>query len=247
MAMKKSLIEIVQEILSDLDSQEVNSISDTLEAEQIARIVESVYYSIINARMIPEHKELIKLTSLSDSTKPTHFEYPENVKEITDVWYDKSSDSSFEYDTVKWCDPVEFLYLTDKVNTNYTLVTDVNAGTSFRIVNNKFPTYYTSFDDQYIVMNSYKSTIESTLQESKTRAYGIKYPVFDKNDDNYIPDLDATIFPYLIAEAKSTAFSILKGGSDPKVEQNARRQKSHIRNDMYRTSQPENWSIYGRT
>jgi len=71
------------------------------------------------------------------------------------------------------------------------------------------------------------------------------YPVFSLTDD-YVPDIDAAMFPYLIAEAKSTAFSLLKGGSDPKIEQAARRQKSYVQNDMYRNQRLANWSTYGR-
>ena len=38
--MKTTLLQIVQSILSDMDSEEVNSISDTTEAQQIASVVE---------------------------------------------------------------------------------------------------------------------------------------------------------------------------------------------------------------
>ena len=41
MAIKKNLLEIVQNILSDMDSEEVNTISDTVEAMQVAQIVET--------------------------------------------------------------------------------------------------------------------------------------------------------------------------------------------------------------
>jgi hypothetical protein len=41
---KMTLLEIVQDVLNDMDSDEVNSISDTVEATQIANICRSVYY-----------------------------------------------------------------------------------------------------------------------------------------------------------------------------------------------------------
>ena len=44
-------------------------------------------------------------------------------------------------------------------------------------------------------------------------------------DDDFQPDLDDTMLPYLLAEAKSTCFSLFKSGSDPKIEQSARRLK----------------------
>jgi hypothetical protein len=41
--MKMTLLEMVQNILSDMDSEEINSLSDSNEAEQIAKVVENTY------------------------------------------------------------------------------------------------------------------------------------------------------------------------------------------------------------
>lgn len=73
---------MVQSILSDMDSQDVNTISDSVEAQQIASVIEDVYYTILNTREIPELKRLIKLTSLSQLARPTHFTYPSEVKKL---------------------------------------------------------------------------------------------------------------------------------------------------------------------
>jgi len=108
------------------------------------------------------------------------------------------------------------------------------------------PSFYTSFDDYYLVLDAYDSDIDTTLTAAKIRAYGVKYPVFDKTDDDYVPDIDGTLHPMLLAEATSTAQSLLKGGSDPKVEQAARRQKSYIQNDLYRTVRANKRPLYGR-
>ena len=241
--MKFTLLQIVQKTLSDMDSEDVNSISDTVEAQQVASIVEDVFNNMIATKVIPEHKGLLKLTPATDSAYPTHFNYPENVKEVTDVWYEHEDGL---YRCVEWVEPLEFLYRIDGIQEDYDTVLDKNGGTNLRIRNSKDPTFYTSFDDYYIVMNSYKSTVDSTLQSSKVRAYGTTYPVFQMVD-SYVPEVDATMFPYLLAECKSAAMSLLKGVTDPKVEQAARRQKAFMQNDMYRTKRPNNWSNYGRS
>lgn len=95
-------------------------------------------------------------------------------------------------------------------------------------------------------MDSFNKDRDNTLQESKSRAYGTVYPVFELVD-TFVPQVDAVMFPYLIAEAKSTAMSLLKGSSDPKIEQAARRQKNYIQNDKFRTQkEPQRLSNYGR-
>ncbi len=242
--MKLTLLQIVQSVLNDMDGEEVNSLEDTTEASQIASIVRDTYYNIVSNRLIPEHKEIVKLVSLSDNTRPTHMKYGEDVTKIEKVWYDTSKDGSYRYEEIKWCDPLDFMRMSDSLGSDYV---EVNEGSAkLRVGNNKMPTYYTSFDDEHIVFNSYDKSVNSTITEARSRAYGVRIPQFDVTDDNFVPDMDANMFPYLLAESKSVAFSLLHGGSDPKVEQAARRQKSHIQNDKYNTIQYRKLSNYGR-
>ena len=107
------------------------------------------------------------------------------------------------------------------------------------------PSIYTSFDDEHIVMDGFKSSVVSTLQTTKTQAYGIVTPTFSLSD-TFEPDLDEDLIPYLLAEAKSASFSLFKSGSDPKVEQSARRLKSFVTTGLYRTKQENVRNNYGR-
>ncbi len=245
-AIRKTLLDIVQDILSDMDSEPVNSLSDTLEAGQIAAIVENVFYDTVALRSVPEHEELIKLTPLSDSTKPTHFQIPENVTDITKVWYDQSDDDTLEYGRVDWCSPEEFLHRTDSRQNDWVAVTDIESGTQLRIGTDRHPSFYTSFDDFYIIMDSYKSTVDDTLRRSKIRAMGRTIPVFDRFDDGYVPDLDAEYFPHLISESRARAMDFFKGGVTQKAEQAARRAKTYVRNDLYRITRGNRRVNYGR-
>ena len=244
--MKKTLLELVTSILSDMDSEAVNSISDTVEAQQIASVIEDTYYNIIAARNIPEHQQLLKLTSLSSSVRPTHFQYPTNTRDIVDLSYNIDTQGGVNYQEIHFVEPLEFLKRMPHNNPSNTLIVpDANANTSLVVFNDRMPTYYTSFDDLHIVMNAYDSSVESILQASKTRAYGTVYPTFTIAD-SFVPDLDDTMMPFLLAEAKSTCFSLFKSGSDPKIEQAARRLKSYVQNDMYRTKRPNVRNHYGR-
>lgn len=240
--MKRNLLQIVQSILSDADGVVVNSISDTNEADQVASIVQDVYEQMIATRAWPEHGELMKLTAASDSNFPTHFLLSDPIKKIDTVWYENSDG---RYVETQFLEPLDFLHYTDQRTENYTVVYDKNGATKIRIANNQDPSYYTSFDDYWIVMDAHKSATEATLQESKVRAWGYKLPTFTKSD-TFTPDLDASAFPLLIAEAKSMYMDIHKGGTVSKVEQSARRQKAYVQNDKYRTKQPFQLSTYGR-
>ena len=240
--MKTTLLQIVQSILNDMDSEEVNSINDTVEAQQIASVVEDTYYNMIAARMIPEHNKLMNLTSLSDSSRPTHFEYPSNVKHVERVEYNVGTVADKNFRVIKYVDPVHFI---ERMDEQALLVSNVDGIDIFVSTDNP-PSYYTSFDDEHIVMNSYDSYVEPILQTSKLRVIGSTYPTFSQTD-GFQPDLDNTLMPLLLAEAKSVCFSLFKGGPDPKVEQAARRLKSFVQNDMYKTKQANKKPNYGRT
>ncbi len=236
--MKRTLLELTQSILSDMDSEPVNSIFDSEEAQQVASVIKDTYYNIIAARSIPEHDRLLKLTSLSDNSRPTHFTYPTNSKEVR----------LFEYDgkEVYWKDPVDFLNdMPSSTQDNAVEVLDPLSGTKLYITNNKAPKYYTSFDDQYIVCNSYDVSVEDTLQESKTRCWGTIYPTWSVTD-TFTPDIDEVLFPYLLAESKSVCFDIFKSGATPKIEQAARRLKSYVQNDQHKSKRENIRNFYGR-
>jgi hypothetical protein len=236
--MKRTLLELTQSILNDMDSEPVNSIFDTEEAVQCSSVIRDTYFNIVAARQTPEHDELIKLTALSDSARPTLFQYPTNVKEIRLFEYDKKE--------VYWKDPIKFLdSLPNAEDDNVIEYVDPVSGITLTARNDKGPRYYTSFDNQYVVCDSYDSAVDTTLQESKTRCWGTKYPTFTMSD-SFVPDLNETLFPYLLAESKSVCFSVFKSGSDPKVEQAARRLKNGIQNDRFKTKRDNTRNYYGR-
>lgn len=244
--MRTTLLEMVQSILSDMDSEMVNSINDSVEAMQIASVIQDTYFNLVSSREIPELKQLLTLTSLSDITRPTHFRYPTDCKEIETLFYNVNDLGGVEYREIHYIQPLLFLSRSpSSTNSNSLVVTDVDSTTKLVIANDRHPTYYTSFDDEHIIMDAYKSSVDTTLQESKTRAYGTVYPSFTIAD-SFEPDIDRTLLPYLLAEAKSACFSLFKSGPDPKVEQSARRLKSYIQNDQYRTKQENKRPKYGR-
>jgi len=88
--------------------------------------------------------------------------------------------------------------------------------------------------------------VDSTIQNSKSRAYGVKVPSFSVTEDTFIPDMDHNYFPLLLNESKSVSLSLLKGGPDPKVDQAARRQRARVQDNKYNTTRTRGLSKYGR-
>ena len=87
--MKQPLIDIVRSILSEMDSDEVTSVDDTPEAQQVASIAKQCYFEMIGNRNWPHLKKLSYLEHSGDYTKPSHMKMPEDMKELILVKYDK--------------------------------------------------------------------------------------------------------------------------------------------------------------
>jgi hypothetical protein len=246
---KPNLLAIVQEILSDMDSDIVNSIDDTDEAGQVAQIVKSTFEAMISNRNWPHTKRTINLIPSGDSNFPVYMTIDEDIKEMISIFYEKhkDGDTQLRYDEVFWKDPDDFLRYTNarnSDNTNIMVITDP-TGVQLLIQDDKAPTYYTSFDDETLVFDSYDNVVDSTLQASKTQARAYVMPDFVLTD-TYIPDLPKEAFSALIEEAKSKAQFKLRQFADNKSEQEAKRQQTWLSRKAWTVNGGIKYPDYGR-
>jgi hypothetical protein len=236
---KLTLLEIVQDILSDMDSDEVNSITDTTESLQVAQVVRTTYSHIIDGRDWPHLYTLFQITGWSDGDKPTHLTIPEDVVEVMWLKYDKKE--------VAYKSPESFLQLVDVRDpalTTVDTVVDV-SGVSLYILNDRAPSYWTSFDEKTIIFDSYDSAVENTIVTAKTQAYGKRLPVFTM-EDSFVPDLPAQAFSYLLAESKAHASMSLRQAQDGKAEQYSLTQRRRMSQEAWKVQGGVTIPNYGR-
>lgn len=89
--MKYTLLEMTQNILSRMSSDEVNSISDTSESLQVANILQNKYFDIINRVNLPEHNQLVQLDPSLDATQPVLMYIPAGVADVKWLKYFNSN------------------------------------------------------------------------------------------------------------------------------------------------------------
>jgi hypothetical protein len=197
----------------------------------------------------PHLRKLITLDSSARPDKPTYLRIPEGMKELEFFRYDKQTvlDPRQRYEDVKYMYPDEFLRYVSTRNsgaTNIVTVTDF-SGTKLLIVKNAAPSYWTSFDDSYIVCDSYQSDVEDTLMSSKTQCLAYMDPKW-VHLDTAVPDLPSEAFPMFIEEAKSTAFLVLKQMANQKAEAKTQRQQRWLSRKAWRTHGGVRYDNYGR-
>lgn len=229
--MKQTVLELVQDILSELDLDSVNSISDSVESEQIVTIMRQTYYSMMANRNWAHLRTLSGLESVNNTSYPNYIRLPDSTKELEYVSYNKikSGETRERYEEIKPLTPDAFLRMTHRRNSdadNVETVTDF-SGTKLLILNDKAPEYYTTFDDNYLVFDSYNSEVDTTLKSAKVQAMGYATVAFEASDTAY-PDLPAEAFPKLYAETLARSAYRLNQEADQKAEQDSQIQDSWL-------------------
>lgn len=84
---RQTLLQMTQNVLSALNSDEVNSISDTTEALQVATIIQNKFYDIASRGDLPKHEILFQLDSSNDGTKPTLMFVPDGISKLEWIKY----------------------------------------------------------------------------------------------------------------------------------------------------------------
>lgn len=80
--MKYTNLELVQDVLSSMSSDEVNSVSDNPESLQVLGIIRQKYFDIINRLDLPDHEQLIQFQPSLDDTTPVIMYIPDGVAEV---------------------------------------------------------------------------------------------------------------------------------------------------------------------
>lgn len=233
---KMTLLEMVQNIASALETDEINSITDTTESLQIAEVIKETFYEQFNNIFIPEHQVIFKLDSVSDLTRPNYLKIPDNISKVEWLkYYDFAGGVYNGY--LDYVTPEEFFALALEYHTTpnptQTVVTDL-SGVAYSVFNNRVPSYYTILDDNLVVFDSYDLSQQSTMVGNNSVGFGIKAQTFQMVDA-YIPPIDGNLFPLLLAEAKSVCFVNLKQITSSKEEQRAHRQRIRMQNDQFKS------------
>lgn len=228
--MQYTLLELVQLILSSMDGDEVDTILETTESEQIANVIKSTYWDIISRADFPEIYTFFRLTQTSAAT-PTMMTLPSTLSlefvKYNGILEDSEGDTSDLFQDVEWMALEKFLSrmyslsTDDSDVTGYTATID-GATQSFFAINTRPPQYYTTFNDQTVIFDAFNSDEEDFLEAEKTMCYGKKLPTFSMSD-SFVPDLPDQFFSLLLNESKALAFAELKQVTHAKAEQRARR------------------------
>ena len=210
---KLTLISMVQKILSSMDSDDVNSISDTEEALQVVDIVEDTYNHLMVELDPASLEKTCQLDNIGDTTKPTSLKIPDDVSDIETIKYEITETAALNrsFRDLIYLSPQDFvdkLLIRSSGDANVQeILTDDN--TPLFIFNDKFPRWWTSFDDETIVADAFDNTESTTLLGAKSMVLCTVLPPFSKVD-TFIADMPEKLFPLFLAESRRACHLYLK-------------------------------------
>jgi len=235
--MSRSLNYTVQRVLEKLNLDPVNSINDTEDSMLVAREAESTFFDLLSRGTWPFQETLIKVDSVSDTANPTALKLSEEIDSISSVRYDvtTSADEDQVYRTISYMEPEDFLEMVYSRNTSNdnVMVADV-FGTDIFVYNDQMPNYYTTFDNEYLILDSYDASESSTLLGSKTVCKGVTIPTWTESDDFIIP-VDKKFYPLYLSALTSACSVMLLNVQNIEEERRQSRAISRLRREAYRT------------
>ena len=218
-------LKTVQHVLGAMESNNVNTVGATLESVEVLRIMEEVYFELMAYGEWPHLDELRQLESIADTSRPVYLRIPDAVATV----------QSFKYDMelVEYLEPSKFLEMSHNLSADADNVEELSGLNSVQllIVNNESPTYWTSFDDEHIVCNSYDKNKSAILESIKTLIHCKTTPSWVATDEA-IPDIPVEMFPTYLAKVKARAFMQLKREQSVPDERQAQVGMSKIRREV---------------
>lgn len=225
-----TLLECTKLILSAMDSDEVDSITDTTESRDIALLLKSVFYDCATELGLPQQERLLELTETSTST-PVIMTVPTGVVALKNIRYDNrlSTDTTSDYQLVEYMPFQQFLEMMTSVRQDTTGVaqlTYTQSGETFEMMyfTDRAPRYYTTTNDNQLIFDAFDSSVDTFLRKSKTMCQAWSYPTWTESD-SFVPPLEPAQFSFYINKAKARAFNEKKQVDNKEAISEARRQK----------------------
>ena len=251
----KTNLSMVQNILSSMDSDNVNSISDTEEAMQVETVLQETYENITSRRQWEFMRKTRQLENVSDTTRPVKFKIPDTVTRVTCFRYktfkEGTEPQEFSWKELDYLLPCDFIDHVQSRNITQmeaegraiTVLNDDDV--EMYIITDVEPQFWTSFDDKFIYLDSWMLEDSNTVVQTRTSVTVVEQQLF-VTGDTAIQSLPPEMFPLLVAEAKSTCWLNFKGAANQKAEQIAARQYNKMREEEPTVKAPRTWVNYGK-
>lgn len=217
--MRYTNLELLKKVSRAINSDEVDALDETLESLDILDIMERTLDDICSRR----HWEFMK-DKVAQAIAGSHvveLTIPPAVVRMQQLRYNTSAG----WKTLTYMEPDLFMQRLQTTGDNTDTVT-IN-GVEIYPRNDADPQYFTSFNEQTVVLDSYNSSVDASgVDYTKSYIAGIVKPTFDFDEltsASVYQDIPELMFNYWLWETIAVASAELRQMDSQRAERSARR------------------------
>ena len=248
---KRTILQLVQQLGEAIGSDEIDTLDETIEASEIATILEQTVTEITSRKRWEFTKDRVRQLDnrAGDSTQLNTLVIPSDVTRISCLRYRDTSNTSvttfLDLLYMQPCEFIEYVQARDSSDANITAIPN-DDGVLINVLTDNTPTRWTSFDEETITFDAYDASLGAGNLIVDSVIIADIVPVIDFTDPTATLKVPERMETLVYNEALSTCAIRLRQTVDPKAERVARRQHISLRENEHITNKDTKERNYGR-
>ena len=248
---KRNILQLVQQLGEAIGSDEIDTLDETIEASEIATILEQTVTEVISRKRWEFIKDRVRQLQLrsAGSTQLNTLAIPIDVTRVNCLKYrDTNNTNVTTFITLEYMQPCEFLEFVQSRNSADSNITAIanDDGVLINVLTDNAPTKWTSFDEENITFDAYDASVGTGNLIVDSVIIADRVSVIDYTDPDATLKVPERMETLIYNEALSTCAIRLRQTVDPKAERVARRQHISLRETEHITNKDTQERTYGR-
>jgi hypothetical protein len=227
-----TLLEMVKAVGASITADQISSLGESVEAEDIEMIVLEALEDITNRREWSWRQNQMRTgTATGSSTSRTTLLLPTDCDSLEQVRYrqDMTGATTQEYAELTYLYPEQFLELVrvrDTTNANVVTMNLPTVNVPIYVYKDRPPTYYTQFEHGAIVCDAYDEVVDPTGLSAGRSMMRVTINLDTSTaagNATWVPNIPTKFFTLWVQEAKAAASSQLRQMQNARAEREARR------------------------
>jgi hypothetical protein len=248
---KRTILQLVQQLGESIGSDEIDTLDETIEASEIATILEQTVTEVISRKRWEFIKDRVRQLDIRDiaSTQLNTLVIPSDVTRINCLKYRDTNNADvttfIKLTYMQPCEFIEFVQARNSADSNITAIAN-DDGVLINVLTDNAPTRWTSFDEENITFDAYDATLGTGNLIADSVIIADIVPVIDYTDATATLKVPERMETLIYNEAVSTCAIRLRQTVDPKAERVARRQHIALREQEHITNKDIKEANYAR-
>jgi len=248
---KRTILKLIQDLGAAIGSDEIDTLDETIEASEIADILEQTVTEVISRKRWEFLKDRIR--QLDDraggSTQLNTLVIPSDVTRVNCLRYRDTNNTAIttflDLTYMQPCEFIEFVQARNSTDSNITAIAN-DDGVLINVLTDNAPTRWTSFDEENITFDAYDASVGTGNLIADSVIIADIVPVIDYTDPTATLKLPERMETLIFNEALSYCNYRLRQTRDPRADRIARRQHISLREQEHITNKDIQEANHGR-